>query len=159
MATDITPQPRPFAQTLEDRKVVHAPNPVLSNKPIALGHEYSHLVYLPEKSSALTPPWVLPLSVRRVSSQENGLAVGLSQLETILQEAKLPFAKELTVHVGDGSYSALEHLGRGKEHKNLVKIARLRSNRTLYCQPQQAPLGEIGGVGHPTWFAATRGCV
>src|SRR5207253_7701810 len=29
-ATDVTPQPRPFATTLSDRKVVYAPNPTLS---------------------------------------------------------------------------------------------------------------------------------
>lgn len=151
LATDVTPQPRPFAETLADRKVVHAPNAVLSNKPIAIGHEYSHLVYLPEKESNLSPPWVVPLSVRRVGSQENGLAVGLSQLEAVLQEPKLPFAQQLTVHVGDGSYSAVDHLGRGrgKEHENLVKIARLRSNRTLYFQPEQS---ERENPGHPTWF-------
>ena len=34
LATDVTPQPRPFAQTLSDRKVVYTPNATLSNKPI-----------------------------------------------------------------------------------------------------------------------------
>jgi hypothetical protein len=46
LATDVTPTPRPFASTLSDRSVVYSPNAVLSNKPIAVGHQYSHLVLL-----------------------------------------------------------------------------------------------------------------
>jgi hypothetical protein len=149
LATDVTPQPRPFAKTLPDRKVVHSPNPTLSNKPIAVGHEYSHIVYLPEKSSPPSPPWVVPLSVRRVSSKENGCAVGVTQLATLINDPHLPFATKLCLHVGDGAYAAVHYLNDNKEHLNLVTVARLRSNRVLYFQPQGV---EEPGKGHPTWY-------
>jgi DDE superfamily endonuclease len=149
LAADVTPQPRPFAKTLSDRKVVHAPNPVLSNKPIAVGHEYSHLVYLPEKKSLQSPPWVIGLSVRRVSSAQTGIAVGASQLETLMENQALPFASELCLHVGDGSYSAAYCLSQSKKYENLVLAARLRSNRTLYFLPQKFPENL---QGHPTWY-------
>jgi len=149
LATDVTPQPRPFAQTLSDRKVVHAPNPTLSNKPIAIGHEYSHLVYLPEKSSRLSPPWVIPLSVRRVSSKEQGIGVGAAQLATLINDSQLPFANQLCLHVSDGAYAAVSYLNDNKEHENLVTAARLRSNRSLYFQPQEVA---ENAKGHPTWY-------
>lgn len=147
LAIDVTPQPRPFAQTLSDRKVVHAPNPALSNKPIAIGHEYSHLVYLPEKASRQTPPWVVPLSVRRVSSDETGTAVAASQLAAIMKQ--LPFANKLCLQVGDGTYAAVQYQHDNKQHENLVSVARLRSNRVLYFPPPAAP---ANAKGHPTWY-------
>jgi len=149
LATDVTPQPRPFAQTLSDRKVVHAPNPTLSNKPIAIGHEYSHLVYLPEKLSQPSPPWVIPLSVRLVGSRENPCTVGADQLATLIKDFELPFANQLCLHVGDTVYAAVRYLNDNNEHKNLVSAARLRSNRSLYFQPQGI---EETAPGHPTWY-------
>jgi hypothetical protein len=149
LVTDITPQPRPFAKTLKDRKVVHSPNPAPGNKPITIGHEYSHLVYLPQKAETESAPWVIPLSVRRVSSKENGIRVGASQLADLINNPTLGFANELCLNLGDGSYSAVHYLNQAKEYENLVIIARLRSNRSLYFQPQ--PIAEQG-KGHPTWY-------
>jgi DDE superfamily endonuclease len=148
-ASDVTPQPRPFAPTLSDRKVVHSPNPTLSNKPIAVGHEYSHLVYLPEKPSTLSPPWVLPLSVRRVSSAENGVMVAASQITALMTNPQIPFANELCLHVGDGAYSSVSYIHANTQHDNLVVAARLRSNRKLYFQPQALSTTD---KGHPFWY-------
>jgi len=47
---DGTPNPRPFAATLADRGVVYRPNPAPGNKPIAVGHTYSLVAALPERS-------------------------------------------------------------------------------------------------------------
>jgi hypothetical protein len=148
-ASDVTPQPRPFARTLSDRKVVHSPNPTLSNKPIAVGHEYSCLVYLPEKASPLSPPWVVPLSVRRVSSAESGVMVATSQITALMTNPQLAFANELCLHVGDGAYSSVSYIYANTQHDNLVSVARLRSNRKLYFQPQELPTTD---KGHPLWY-------
>ena len=43
---DCTPNPRPFANKLADRTIVHAPNPAPGNKPICVGHQYSVLALL-----------------------------------------------------------------------------------------------------------------
>jgi len=128
---------------------VHSPNPTLSNKPITVGHEYSHLVYLPEKLSRPSPPWVIPLSVRRVSSKENPCTVGGGRFTTLIKDRELPFASKLCLHVGDGAYAAVRYLSGNKEQKNLVSAARLRSNRSLYFQPQEVT---ESGQGHPTWY-------
>ena len=38
---DVTPLPRPYARTLEDRSFVYQPNTIRGNKPVAIGHQYS----------------------------------------------------------------------------------------------------------------------
>ena len=44
---DCTGNPRPFANTLADRTMTHAPNPAPGNKPVAVGHQYSCLALYP----------------------------------------------------------------------------------------------------------------
>ncbi len=48
-AIDVTPLPRPYAKTLEDRTIIYQPNTVKGNKPINIGHSYSVLTALPER--------------------------------------------------------------------------------------------------------------
>jgi hypothetical protein len=151
LATDITPQPRPFAVCLKDRKVVYAPNPAPGNRPIAIGHEFSHLVYLPERVEPTSAPWVIPLSVRRVSSKENGIDVAVEQLAQLMKNPALDFASELTVHVSDGLYSVVQYIRQAKEYLNLVFVARMRSNRSLYFQPPALTL-QRKSKGHPRWY-------
>ena len=151
-ATDVTPQPRQFAETLADRGVVHAPNAVLSNKPISIGHQYSVLAALPEKETKSSPPWLIPLSVQRVASEQSSLEVGAEPLHQLLEQPQSPFEGQLCVHVGDTAYSALEYLASGKAKSDLVQIARLRGNRVLYSP---APAQENSpSVGHSTCYGA-----
>lgn len=150
LATDVTPAPRPFAKTLADRGVVYAPNATLGNKPIAVGHNYSALVALPERTAPHTPPWVVPLSVRRVASEATGTATGAQQLEALLADEALPFGQALTVNVVDSAYSALSYLGHWGESDNLLIVARLPSNRTVYRNPP--PSLRPPGKGHPPWY-------
>jgi hypothetical protein len=146
---DTTPQPRPFADTLDDRTYVYQPNSVIkSNKPVTIGHEYSVLVYFPEKAPA-TPAWVVPLWIRRVSSTENKLVVGAEQIQALLTDETLPFHQQLCVEVEDSAYSVAPFLGRVAHHTNLVTVTRLRGNRTLYRQ-MVAPVADA--PGHPTWY-------
>jgi|OM-RGC.v1.001890616 hypothetical protein len=149
-ATDVTPQPRQFADTLADRSVVHAPNAVLSNKPISIGHQYSVVVALPEKETSPSPPWVIPLSVERVASEQSALEVGSEQLHQLLEQPHSPFEQQLCVHVGDTSYSAVEYLASGKGKPDLVQIARLRGNRVLYSPAPSKK--DRPSAGHPTWY-------
>lgn len=58
---DVTPVPRPCAWTLADRTCIYHANPVLSNPPVTIGHQYAALVYFPEKGVPASPPWVVPL--------------------------------------------------------------------------------------------------
>ena len=149
LASDVTPMPRPFACTLSDRTVVYAPNPVLSNKPIAVGHQYSHLVILPQRTLGQKSPWVVPLSVRRVGSQQTGTQVASEQLDTLLQKDILPQGK-LCVHAGDTAYSSAKFVHQTARHKDVVQIARVRSDRVFY---RAAVLDNaVVEAGHPQWF-------
>jgi hypothetical protein len=71
-AIDCTANPRIYANKVTDRSIVHAPNHVPGQKPITAGHEYSVLVHLPNRKEDQELHWVVPLSVRRVESDQSG---------------------------------------------------------------------------------------
>lgn len=147
---DVTPLSRPFAVTLPDRTFVHQPNTIRGNKPIAIGHQYSVLVAFPEKETGTSPPWVVPLSVRRVPSKQTGNEVGAGQIGDLMDDETLPFHRDLCVQVEDSAYSVVTFLGPVARHENLVTVARLRGNRVLCRLPSQAEAGSQ--PGHPTWY-------
>jgi len=152
LATDVTPQPRPFAPTLPDRGMVHQPNPIKGNKPITVGHEYSSLVLLPEAEAEVAPSWVVPLAVRRVRSQEDKELVGSAQIDALLQDPNLPFAESFCIDVADTSYSKPACLYSKRHHAHLVSVARLRSNRVLYRQFVADPTEPRRPAGRPRSF-------
>ena len=147
---DVTPAPRPFAKTLEDRAFVHQPTLIKGNKPVAIGHQYSALVAFPEKAHRTDPPWVLPLSMRRVDSQQTATTVGANQTKALLTDETLPFQNQLCVEVVDSAYSSVPFLGQVVPQDNLVTIARVRGNRSFYRQPQ--PQQRLRPQGHPIWY-------
>jgi hypothetical protein len=63
----------------------------------------------------------------------------------------LPFGQDLCVEAVDSSYSQAAYLHAHRCHPNLVTLARLKSNRTLYHQVEPG-LAETKPVGHPTWY-------
>lgn len=149
--TDVTPLARPFAPVLGDRTFVHQPNTIRGNKPIAIGHQYSVLVNLPEKEQATAPPWVVPFSIRRVSSSMTPNQVAVEQTAALMEDEALPFHNDLCVQVLDSAYSVAPFLGPVAEYDNLVSVARLRGNRVLYCLPPP-PGPHDRQRGHPTWY-------
>jgi hypothetical protein len=150
LGVDVTPAPRRFAHTLEDRSYVYQPNTIASNKPVTIGHQYSALVLFPEKLQASSPPWVVPLSLRRVTTQETKRSVGVEQVKLLLNDKTLPFHQQLCVQVADSEYSAVSYLGEMTEYENLVTIARVRSNRVFYQIPPSSPTSP--NRGHPVWY-------
>jgi hypothetical protein len=153
IGTDVVPIARVFAQTLADRTFVYQPNTaVRGNKPVTIGHQYSHLVFFPEKVDADDPPWIVPLVVRRVHSDEKATNVWGEQIKVLMEDESLPFHEDLCVHVGDSVYSAVTALGpvTKQEYDNLLNVARASSNRVFYRQPSSVP--EKRGKGHPTWY-------
>jgi len=124
------------------------------NKPVTIGHDYSHLVLFPEKTNADAPPWAVPMIVRRVHSDEKATGVGAEQIDALMKDETLPFHDELCVHVADSLYSAVTYLGpvAVQEHKNLVNVVRSRANRVFYRQAP--PVEGKRGQGHPTWYGA-----
>jgi hypothetical protein len=150
---DTTGQPRPFAPTLKDRGIHYQPNPAPGNRPIMVGHTYSVLAGLPEKAEKPSPPWVLPLLIRRVPTDKKAIDVGADQVADLLQDESLPFGSELSALVADSSYSAREFLGPVVVHKNLATIVRMRGNRVFYRKPVQD--NTAAGRGHPIWYGAS----
>jgi hypothetical protein len=148
---DVTPLPRPFARTLKDRTFVHQPNTIRGNKPIAIGHQYSALVHFPEKERATDPPWVVPMSMRRVLSEMTPNQVGVEQTMALMEDKTLPFHDDLCVQVEDSAYSVAPFLGPMAKYDNLVNVARLRGNRVLYRVPTASDAND-GQKGHPTWY-------
>ncbi len=86
----------------------------------------------------------------RVASGEDKELVGAAQIDALLCDDALPFANQLCVEVGDIGYSKPEYLHSNRRHKNLVSIARVRSNRIVYRQAnaEEHPPRR----GHPTWY-------
>lgn len=150
LGTDVVPISRPFALTLADRTFVYQPTPVRGNKPVTIGHQYSVAACLPEKEHPDDPPWVVPLHVRRVQSEEKATVVGAEQLTALLQDEAQPFHDALCVHVADSTYSAVGYLGRIGPQRNLVSLTRVAENRVFY---RQFPTEQgNGGPGHPRWY-------
>ena len=151
IGVDVTPQPRPYAYTLQDRGMVYEPTVVKGNKPVTIGHQYSTVCYLPEEEEGVTSSWVVPLQTERVPTDADKELVGTNQIASLLEDETLPFAEQLCVDVADSSYSKPACLHKNRHHPNLVSIARVRGSRTLYRQPIQTAKAKTG-AGHPTWY-------
>jgi len=153
LMVDVTPAPRPYAHTLKDRGMVYQPEVVKGKLPVTIGHEYSTVAAGLEEEAGLTPSWVLPLLSRRVHSADDKEMVGAEQIDSLLQDKRLPFGRDLTVEVGDTSYSKPLYLHSHRKFPNLVTIARVRSNRTFHHQYVATdPAEESDNKGHPTWY-------
>ena len=148
---DVTPIPRRFAATLADRKYIHQPNTLQGNKPVTIGHDASVLAALPEKATSADAPWVVPLNVRRVTSDEKPGEVAAEQIRLVVTDENLPFHTALCVNTEDSAYSSVPHLGAVANIENLVTVVRSPGNRVVYRQPGP-PAEGAQPVGHPTWY-------
>lgn len=148
---DVTPVPRPYARTLEDRTYIHQPNPIKGNKPVNIGHPYSLLSVLPERVQTDDVPWSIPLSGQRITSNQKGMEVGNEQINFVLNSPKSPWNGHLCVVAADSEYSARSFLAEQVKQKNLVVITRVRSNRVFYSQPSKKTQ-QIQSQGHPRWY-------
>ena len=153
LMVDVTPNPRPYANTLEDRGMVYQPEVVKGKLPVTIRHEYSTVAVGLEKEAGLTSSWLVPLLTQRVESRADKEMVGAEQIERLLQDNRFPFGRDLTVEVGDTSYSKPAYLHSHCKFPNLVTIARVRSNRVFHHQ--YVPTEEEArhpNRGHPTWY-------
>ena len=144
---DATSVARQYAPTLPDRGFVYQPNPIAGNKPVTIGHQFSVLALLPEKETG-DPAWIVPLVVRRITTQETETQVGAELVKTLMDDESLPFHDDLCVQVVDSRYGHAKFLSPVARHDNLVTMARLPGNRTLYRQAPTVPKAERGS-GRP----------
>lgn len=148
---DKTPAPRRFAPTLPDRTYVYQPNTLQGNKPVTIGHDYSVLANLPERTGHTRSAWIVPLIVRRVTSKEVANSIAAEQITTVVTDETLPFHKDLCVQVEDSGYCGITFLGPVAPQPNLVTIVRSPCNRTFYRPPAAAATADKA-AGHPTWY-------
>jgi len=127
---DCTPNDRLYAKTLEDRSIVHKPNPAPSNKPICAGHEYSVVAYAPEGNSTERKRWLVPSSTKRVPSDQKGHEFGMTQLTDVI--ANFGLEDEMCVSIGDSAYSTPFCHQAISTKDNRIHIARLRSTRNVF---------------------------
>ncbi len=147
---DTTPAPRPYSHTLKDSSYVYYPNPIKGNKPINIGHSYSVVAALPDKTETKNTPWVVPLSGERVPSESQAIEIGNLQIKYIFENASFPKDK-LSVLVADSGYSQREFIGEQVKQNNLVVITRVRSDRVFYRQ-FIANSDSTKKSGHPRWY-------
>ena len=130
---DCTPGARVFSPTLEDRSYVYAPNMICGNKPVTIGHKYSIAAFLPEKTNISDPPWVVPLSCKRVHTSQNAELVGMEQIAACIR-LQSAFSEKLVVSLGDTAYNNAMCLGISKNNQNQVHVSRSRNNRNFFYQ-------------------------
>lgn len=153
LMVDVTPNPRPYADTLEDRGMVYQPEVVRRKMPVTIGHQYSTVALGLEPEVGISSSWVLPLMTARVATDQDKERVGMDQIGRLLADEQLPFGQELTVEVADSSYSKPQSLYAHRQYPNVVTIARSRGKRTYYHQyvPSEEE-AEEPARGHPTWY-------
>lgn len=131
---DETPNERLFSPCLADRQTVHRSTPVNGQRPISIGHNYSILAAMPEPTPTDWPRWAVPVSVERVSSLSNAIEVAHSQISQLMSYPDME-QSSLNVLSVDSRYPSPTFLHGLSTYDNLVVVARLRSNRVLYQQP------------------------
>lgn len=144
---DATPYPRPYSATLLDKTFIHYPNPIKGNKPISIGHTYSVVCVLPERTETGNIPWSIPLSCERVTSSDTTTKTGNKQLKKLWKNSEDSEDKR-SVLVADCDYSQRGFIGEQVQQKNVVTITRVRSNRVFY-RPFIDKHPDKKRVGHP----------
>ena len=75
---------------------------------------------------SVSPPWVVPLSMRRVKSDEKATDVHAQQIAALMTTDAFADANRFCVCVADSTLGAVTFLGQVVSHQNLVTIARTR---------------------------------
>jgi len=132
---DCTPQPRPYAPTLQDKHITHMPNPTPGNKPICVGHQYSVVAVAPSESLLREKHWIAPASVKRVLSGEKGNELGIKQLNECIDEINQ--GNTLNLSVADSLYGTPKCREFVVENENLVHMFRLRNDRNVFLKPKE----------------------
>ncbi len=76
LMVDVTPSPRPYAHTLEDRGMVYQSEVVKGKLPVTICHQYSTVTLGLEPETGVSSNWALPLLTERVATSEDKEEVG-----------------------------------------------------------------------------------
>jgi hypothetical protein len=136
---DGTAWPHPAARVLEDRQYVYSPTAAVNGGSIVVGHPYSVLAWANELGSS----WAPPVSVRRASSQQTDVEVGVEQVKWLCQCRPEEMEQWLHLIAADAKYGNHRFFGPLKDEPCGV-LARMRRDRVLYEEP-----GVYSGRGRP----------
>jgi hypothetical protein len=136
---DGTAWPHPAARVLADRQYVYSPTAAVDGRSIVVGHPYSVLAWVPERGSS----WAPAVSVRRASSQQTDVTVGVEQVKRLCQCRQAEMAQWLHLIAADAKYGNHRFFGPLKEEP-CGALARMRRDRVLYGEP-----GAYSGRGRP----------
>ena len=89
---------------MQERGIVHSPNPAPGNKPICVGHQYSLLAMSPKGERSKKGRWLIPISMKRVALNEKGNETGVHQVVEMIKE--LGIEDELCINTGDSLYGS-----------------------------------------------------
>ncbi len=134
LAGDHTAWSRPEAVTLKDRTIEHQPTPIAGNKPIAVGHGFSTIAWIPEAQGS----WALPLRHERITSFETPLSRAAFQLKQVCKQLAV---RPIAVYDSEYGNAAFVKQTAGIEADLLL---RLRPNMCLWGAPPPYP-----GKGRP----------
>jgi hypothetical protein len=136
---DGTPWPHPQAKVMEDLQYVHSSTSAIDGGNIVIGHPYSVLAWVPE----IARSWALPMSVRRILSQQTAVEMGVAQAKQLCDERWEAMMQSFHLIAADGTYGNHRFLGPLKDEPCGI-IVRFRRDRVLYGEP-----GPYSGRGRP----------
>lgn len=114
---DITGNTKKHSHTMPDRSYIH------SNCGMTVGHSYSAICLSAGNS------WALPVAMERIPFRKNKFEFSVSQITPIVE--KLP-RSALVVCIGDSAYCCNKFIHPMNEHKHVVTITRVRSNKVIF---------------------------
>jgi len=130
---------QPAANTLPDRQYVYSPTKMVTSRPIGIGQPYSVLAWAPERHSS----WAPSLSIRRVSSEQTDVEVGVEEVKLLCRRRSEAMKKDLHLIVADAKYGNHHFLGPLRQEP-CGALVRMRRDRVLYGEP-----GPYRGKGRP----------
>jgi len=135
--TDSTPILSTHSPSLADRSYVHvANNRIKGNRPVGIGHDYS-MIGLNARVplyNVVAPSWNLPLSSKRLKTDEVRGVSTAEQVNALLEAAQSPLQRSLVVNALDRQYGTPEYIVDTYKQDNLINVIRLKSNRVVWEQ-------------------------
>ncbi len=125
LAGDHTAWPRSYARTLRDRTIEHQPTLIAGNKPIAVGHGFSTIAWIPEAEGS----WALPLRHERITSFETPLSRAAFQLKQVCKHTSV---RPIVTYDSEYGNASFVKQTAGVEADLLL---RLRPNMCLWGAP------------------------
>ena len=145
MIVDSTPNPRRYSKTLEDKTVVYTANPGPGNRPIAYGHIYSIVAILPQDRQDKSH-WLIPVSARRIRSDQKSNEVGISQA---LDFKKWCVPEQQMIIIADSLYGTENCRQQIQKDKNIILICRMNLSRNVFFAATKVEkLGRTKIYGH-----------